>query len=144
MNANDNSDVNWDVDETPSCNGYGEPAKTKSTFDRERLQNYGKAIEDAVQQDKFEECALLFSELISLLKKYAKNQGCAKKTRQNLLSLRALDQAQMLLNRCRDLHESVDVLACNKLRDDIRNGLVLLLSDALESEQFDNSYLLKA
>jgi len=144
MNANDNTDVNEDVDSTPYYEGLGAPDKTKLNLDRERLQNYGKAIEAAVQQDQFEECALLFSELIVLLKEYAQDQDSLNKTRENLLSLRALEQAQLLLNRCRELHKSADVQACNKLRDDIRNGLILLLSDALECEQLDNSYRQKA
>ncbi|PHS79218.1 MAG: hypothetical protein COB59_03030 [Rhodospirillaceae bacterium] len=137
MNINHNTDANLDSDSAPSRDDQADPAKTKTTLDRECLQHYGKAIEAAVQQDQFEECALLFSELISVLKEFAHDQGGVKKMRENLLSLRALHQAQILLNRCRELHKSVNVQACNKLRDDIRNGLVLLLSDALESEQLD-------
>ena len=147
MNANDNSDVNTDVNSginndvnsDMSGDDWSGQIDAHSRLDRERLQIYCTAIETAVQMDRFGECALLFNELITLLKQCVHQDSTAKGAFENLRYTRALKQAFGLLTRCRELDKKSDLQACNKLRDDIRNGLILLLSDVLESEQLAQS-----
>lgn len=106
-----------------------------SIVDRPRLLRYCEAIEASVQIDQFDECALLLSELISLVRDSFGKQKNLDVELAASVDNKAIGRALGLLNRCRDPLHIDDLRARDKLRDDIRNGLILLLSDVVDGER---------
>ena len=105
------------------------------SIDRIRVHRYCAAIEIAVQSDKFGECALLLNELIAQVAQYYKTENCDLSEDILEQNEQTLTHAKCLLYRCQDPMLSRNRYEQGKLRDDVRNGMVLLLSDVFERER---------
>jgi len=100
------------------------------------VRQYSEAIEVAVMINQFSECALLLNELVGVVRKdFMTDEGRAGSCKRNC-SQRAIDRARSLMIRCHDPLQTSDDLCRVKLSDDIRNGLVLILSDLVDREHF--------
>jgi|GEM_PF-4948785 len=125
MNVNDNTGMHTQSGEI----GNLPPA------DHVRLLRSCEAIEAAVQGDDFDECALLLSELLGLIRKLVHFDSRSKFDRMDVHGQRAMGRVYHLLGRCREPFQADDQRGRTQLRDDIRNGLILMLSDVVECER---------
>jgi len=105
-------------------------------LDLVQVRQYAEAIEVAVMINQFSECALLLNELVGVVREnFMTDEGHANSCKKNC-SQRAVDRARSLMIRCRDPLQTSDDLSRVKLSDDIRNGLVLIVSDLVDREHY--------
>ncbi|MBL4747588.1 MAG: hypothetical protein JKY17_01990 [Magnetovibrio sp.] len=100
-----------------------------------RLLRSCEAIEAAVQEDDFDECALLLSELVALIRQLVHFDSSSEFDHVDVHGQRAMGRVYHLLGRCREPFQADDQRGRTQLRDDIRNGLILMLSDVVECER---------
>lgn len=115
--------------------GLSKSDAAPDSINRVSVHRYCAAIETAVQTNQFDECAMLLSELIGNVSDFYKGETAQHPKETVEHNKRTVAQAQNLLYRCRDPLLAGNHHEQGKLRDDVRNGLVLLLSDVLDCEQ---------
>jgi len=111
-----------------------ESAKKKSAqtmLDHQKIRHYFDQIEMASLTDQFHECAWGFMDLIEDVRVHLLQTDWVLQAEQKDVHIRIVGRAQYLACRCQDGALMTNEKDRVKLRDEIRNGMILLGGDLL-------------